>query len=182
MGMLEFVPRGDPVDNARGPILGQSCSGLRHLGHQQTEAEAAWVPRPGWSHVRLLASDLQRAPTTSKHVEGALGCAQLVMIGSGARHSVSAGRWFHRAGKVAPDHWVHTVVTAMQSRVRAAEPAGSPPADTRPSHHQEGEQTAPDDAARSLWRIIDGHRIRTARCSRSAIHDASAGRVQGDLS
>ena len=102
--------------------------------------------------------------------------AHLVMLTSGAARSVYPGWSAYGAGKAALDQWVRdvgaeldlrgsscrviavapgVVATEMQEQIRATSPHDFPQVDKFVDLHERGELRAPDDAARSIWRLLD---------------------------
>jgi benzil reductase ((S)-benzoin forming) len=100
----------------------------------------------------------------------------LVMIGSGAAHSVYEGWTSYGAGKAAVDQWVRTagaeqarrggrvtvlsiapgvVATAMQEEIRATDPADFPDVERFVELHEGGELREPKTVARELWSLLD---------------------------
>ena len=108
---------------------------------------------------------------------GFAGHADLVQLTSGAARSAYPGWSGYGAGKAAVDQWVRTVgeeqrlrgagvrvvavvpgvvATRMQEDIRASDPANFPRVERFRQLHASGQLRAPDDAARSLWALLDG--------------------------
>jgi NAD(P)-dependent dehydrogenase (short-subunit alcohol dehydrogenase family) len=101
----------------------------------------------------------------------------LLVISSGAAHSVYQGWSAYGAGKAAVDQWVRTagaeqasrggrvrvlavapgiVETAMQQQIRAAGARDFPEVARFQQLHEAGELKTPDTAARQLWKLLAG--------------------------
>ena len=100
----------------------------------------------------------------------------LLMIGSGAAHTVYEGWSAYCAGKAGVDHWVRTVgaeqarrggrckvlcvapgvvATAMQEQIRETSPEHFPDVERFHELHREGELSDPDVVAHELWGLLD---------------------------
>ena len=100
----------------------------------------------------------------------------LIMISSGAAHSVYAGWSSYGAGKAAVDQWVRTagleqslrgrrcrilsvapgvVATAMQEQIRATPARDFPELAKFVALHEQGELRDSTDVARELWSLLD---------------------------
>lgn len=107
---------------------------------------------------------------------GFAGTAELVLLSSGAARTPYPGWSSYCAGKAAADHWVRSVgaeqrgrnapvrvlavapgvvATAMQERIRAADPSAFPDVDRFRGLHDEGQLAEPADVARRLWSLLD---------------------------
>jgi len=99
----------------------------------------------------------------------------LVMISSGAAHSVYPGWTAYGAGKAALDQWVRTagteqdleggcrvlavapgvVATPMQEEIRAMAPEDFPEVEKFVELHAKGELRDPDTVAREIWALLE---------------------------
>lgn len=101
---------------------------------------------------------------------------QLLMIGSGAAHTVYRGWSAYCGGKAAVDHWVRTVgaelehrgsssrvasvapgvvATAMQEQIREVSENDFPDVERFVALAEEGELRDPDAVARELWQLLE---------------------------
>jgi benzil reductase ((S)-benzoin forming) len=106
---------------------------------------------------------------------GLSGPAQLVMLSSGAASGPYPGWSAYGAGKAALEQWVRTVgaeqrardsrvtvvavapgvvATAMQQRIRDADPADFPDVGRFVDLHEQGGLAEPEDAARAVWSVL----------------------------